>query len=79
MNNLSNIINKLESSHDKRKTVMNTYAKKNFIQLLEQGNAKIVVQKIMEEHQRGMVSTQTQTDVNMETPDLTLKNKTKLC
>lgn len=77
MNQLSKIINKLEVSHDRRKSVIDTYTKKNFIQMLEQGNADSVVQKMKEEHQRGMISIQTQTDVSVSTLDLTLKDKTK--
>ena len=75
MNHLSNIIEKLDVTHDKRKSVLDTYARKSIIQMIDQKTPNL--QQVSKEHRK--VSTETQTDVSMLSLDESLKAKREEC
>lgn len=75
MNHLSKIINRLEVSHDKRKLVFSSYAKKNFMQLLDKSNTDQVNAQLKLEPASN--STETQTEMTMEHMDKCMKTKDK--
>ena len=75
MNQLSNIIDKLDVTHEKRKSAMNNYARNSIIQMIDENTNDL--NQMFNIH--GRVSTETQTDVSMLSLDESLKAKREEC